>query len=65
MPQKKSAYNEWSIGKGDYVRKDLSKQDMIYTSKMKPLTKAIISGLVVLAIILGFVLQMKISHFSS
>ncbi|MGE5430540.1 MAG: hypothetical protein ACM3QX_05660 [Syntrophomonadaceae bacterium] len=65
MPSGKSPYNEWSIEKGDYVRKDLSKQDMIYKSNMKPVTKVIIAGLVLLAIILGFVLKMKMSHFSA
>ncbi|MCU7492391.1 MAG: hypothetical protein ACM3UR_09720 [Bacteroidota bacterium] len=61
MSLKKSAYNEWSIEKGDYVRKDLSKQDMIYKSRMSPLLRAFISGLVLLAVILAVVL--KIQHF--
>ncbi|HEX2960971.1 MAG TPA: hypothetical protein VHO43_04220 [Ignavibacteriales bacterium] len=61
MPLKKSAYNEWSIEKGDYIRKDLSKQDMIYKNRMSPLLRAVISGLVLLAVILAVVL--KIQHF--
>lgn len=61
MSVNKTAYNEWSIEKGDYVRNDLSKQDMIYRNRMGLLTKAIISGLVLLAVILGVVL--KIKHF--
>ena len=64
MSSKKSAYTEWSIEKGDYVRKDLSKQDMITISRMSLLTKIIITGLGLLAIILGFVLKAKLSNFS-
>ncbi|MGE5353955.1 MAG: hypothetical protein ACM3P0_17845 [Acidobacteriota bacterium] len=61
MSLKKSAYNEWSIQKGDYVRKDLSKDDMIYNNRMSPMLKTAISGLVLLAIVLAIVL--KIQHF--
>ncbi|MCU7495812.1 MAG: hypothetical protein HF314_00180 [Ignavibacteria bacterium] len=63
MSSKNSAYEGWSIKKGDYVRKDLSKQDMLYRSRMSKLTKIIISGLVLLAIVLSIVLKEKMSHF--
>ncbi|HEX2868098.1 MAG TPA: hypothetical protein VHO03_13715 [Ignavibacteriales bacterium] len=62
MSPKKSAYSEWSIEKGDYVRKDLSKEELI-RPKVSPMAKYLITGLAVLTVILVIVLQAKLSHF--
>lgn len=63
MSPKKSSYTEWSIEKGDYVRKDLSKEELI-RPKTSPMAKYLIAGLAILAVILGIVLKAKMSHFS-
>ncbi|MGE5401676.1 MAG: hypothetical protein ACM3S2_14845 [Ignavibacteriales bacterium] len=55
-----SMYNEWTIEKGDYVRKDLSKQDKYYKQKMSLFTKVLITSLSVLVIILAIILKTKI-----
>lgn len=62
---REKTFNEWSIEKGDYIRKDLSKQEDYYKNKMSLLTKVIITGLGLLAVILAFILKAKMSHFSA
>lgn len=57
--QKDSSYNNWSIEKGDYVRKGLSEEHKRYSSRFSGTSIALIAILFILIIVLAGILFAK------
>lgn len=53
-------YNNWSIEKGDYVRRNLSKQDKFYNRGMKKNIKIMLFLLFSATVVSGIMLYLRI-----
>lgn len=57
--ENKTSYNNWSIEKGDYIRKGLSEEHRLYSSRSNKLSMAVIGILFILVIVLAGMLFLR------
>ena len=60
-----SDHKNWSIEKGDYVRKGLSKQDRLHRQKTKTPIMVLIIILIIMVMVLGLILFTLLVFFES